>query len=283
MIPITGATPAAGVVGRPIRHSLSPLLHNAWLEKAGVDGLYMALSPTEPGFPHLVEGLRGGAVLGLNVTLPFKAAALAAADHAAPLARAAGAANLLLFREDGTIEARNTDGEGLLYAFARQAPALDLTAGAVLILGAGGAGRGAAAALAQAGVKDIRILNRTRSRAEAIAAAVAGVTAYGGDEMGAAAAGAGVVINATSAEIAGGDVPFDFAALPTDAVVMDMLYRPLLTRFLLRAQTQGFQTVDGLDMLIGQAMPSFEAFFGQAPPPDLDARALLLNAMEGDG
>ena len=280
--PISGATLVAGVAGRPVRHSLSPLLHNAWLKRAGIDGLYMALSPTELGFPHLIEGLRGGAVRGLNVTLPFKETALAAADEATPLARAAGAANLLLFHDSGLIEARNTDGAGLLYAFARQAPDLVLTDHSVLIVGAGGAARGAAATLVERGVRDIRILNRTLARAQAIAADFEGVRAYGFEAMRTAADGADLVINATSAEMGGEGIAFDFVALPNDAVAMDMLYRPLKTRFLLQAAIRGLRTVDGLDMLIGQAIPSFEAFFGVPPPEDLDARALLLDALGRD-
>src|SRR5579864_8831741 len=114
MTRLSGATRLAGVVGRPVRHSLSPLIHNAWLAAAEIDGAYVALSPTEEGFPHLIEGLRGSSFAGCNVTLPFKEAALAAADQASQRARLAGAANLLLFAEDGTVQADNTDGEGLL-------------------------------------------------------------------------------------------------------------------------------------------------------------------------
>jgi shikimate dehydrogenase len=282
MIPITGASTVAGVVGRPVRHSLSPVLHNAWLRRAEIDAVYVALSPTEQGFSAFVESLRGGALRGLNVTLPFKEAALAAADDASPLAKAAGAANLLLFHEDGRIEARNTDGAGLLYAFAQQAPDLMLAQQPVLIIGAGGAARGAVATLIDAGVRDVRILNRTLSRAEAIAADFRGVSAFGFDAMAKAIAGSGVVINATSAEVGGQGLHFDFAALPSQAVVMDMLYRPLETRFLLQARSHDLRTVDGLDMLIGQAIPSFEAFFDRSPPADLDARALLLDILERD-
>ena len=148
---ITASGVVAGVVGRPIGHSLSPLLHNSWLDATGLDAVYVAFSPAEDRFAAFVEGLRGGVIRGLNVTLPFKEKALAVADEASSLAHAAGAANLLLFHGDGRIEARNTDGEGLLYAFARQAPALRLTDGAVAIIGAGGAAKGAVASLSAAG------------------------------------------------------------------------------------------------------------------------------------
>ena len=276
---VTGETLSAGVVGRPIAHSLSPLLHGAWIEGAGLDAIYAPHSPEDDQFAAFIEGLRGGVIRGLNVTLPFKEAALAAADQASPLAKAAGAANLLLFHENGRIEAHNTDGQGLLYAFARQAPDLDLAARPVAILGAGGAARGAVATLMEAGVLDIRVINRTRSRAEGLAERFANTTAWGLDQTSAALDGAGAVINATSAEIAGDALALDFSSVADGAVAMDMLYRPLETRFLAKAKAQGLHTVDGLDMLIGQAIPSFEAFFGVRPPMSVDARALLLAAM----
>ena len=158
---ITAKTIVAGVAGAPVRHSLSPLIHNAWLQAAGADGVYVAFAPHQDRFKAFAEGLRGGAVRGLNVTIPFKEQALVVADEATPLAKAAGAANLLLFHEDGRIEARNTDGDGLLRAIAVQAPDFDLLAGPVTVMGAGGAARGAVAALIEAGVADILLCNRT--------------------------------------------------------------------------------------------------------------------------
>jgi shikimate dehydrogenase len=275
----TGGAIVAGVAGRPIAHSLSPILHRAWIDAAVLDAVYAPFSPQEHRFAAFVEGLRGGVIRGLNVTLPFKEAALAAADEASPLARAAGSANLLLFHRDGRIEARNTDGEGLLYAFARQAPGFDLARLPVAILGAGGAARGAVATLAEAGVFDIRVVNRTKSRAEALVDRFQDVQAFGLEQLEPALNGAGAIINATSVEIADGGLDVDFSGVARGAVAMDMLYRPLQTRFLAQAQAQGLRTVDGLDMLIGQAMPSFEAFFEVKPPMNVDARALLLNAM----
>ncbi len=278
----TAQAMVAGVAGRPIAHSLSPNLHNSWIEDAGLDAAYIPYSPAEDRFLVFVEGLRGGVIRGLNITLPFKEAALGAADDASPLAYAAGAANLLLFHPDGEIEARNTDGEGLLYAFARQAPALRLGDGPVVIFGAGGAAKGAVATLEAAGVSDIRVVNRTKSRAEALTARFSSVSAWDLKETQRALQGAGAIINASSAEVGGQDgLSWDFSNAPAGAVAMDMLYRPLETKFLAAAKAQSLQTVDGLDMLIGQAIPSFEAFFGR-PPPDIDARALLLNAMQSD-
>ena len=279
---ITAATPVAGVVGAPVRHSLSPLLHNAWLQVGEIDGVYVAFAPPADRFAAFVGGLRGGAVRGLNVTLPFKEQALSLADEASPLARAAGAANLLLFHPTGLIEARNTDGEGLMGALRVQAPGFDPAADPVAILGAGGAARGAAAALLLAGTPEVRIINRSPERAQALAAALGPrVRAWTWSERDAAFVGAGALVNATSLGLVGGE-PLDIAldALPAGAVVMDMVYRPLETTLLARARAEGRPVADGLEMLIRQAIPSFEAFFGRSPPGEVDSRALALTVLE---
>lgn len=281
MTRITGATVVAGVVGRPIAHSMSPILHNAWLAAAGIDGVYVPFDVSPENFASFVNGLRGGSLSGLNVTVPFKTQALALADEVSERARLAQAANVLVFGADGAIRADNTDGLGLLSAFAVQAPGFDPAAAPVAILGAGGAARGAAAAFLSAGARDIRILNRTLARAEEIAADLGGgVHAYGLDQAGQGFEGVGALINATSAGLSGAgvlDVPI--AATPPSAVVMDMVYKPLLTPFLAQARALGRPTVDGLAMLIGQAVPSFTAFFGQPPPAGVDVRTLAKQAL----
>ena len=278
---ITGATVVAGVVGRPVRHSLSPLIHNAWLAGADIDGVYVALSPAETGFAALVDGFRGGVVRGLNVTLPFKTEALALADQASDAARAAGAANLLIFREDDEVIADNTDGVGLLSALQDQA-GFAPSDGPILVLGAGGAAQGAIAALLAAGAREIRLVNRTRAKAEALAAFFGPkVTVSGWEGLAEAQSGAAALINATSLGLAGGAaLEIDLVSLPRAAVVLDMVYKPLETPLLAQARAQGLRTADGLAMLIGQAAPSFEAFFGRPPPADVDVRALALKALE---
>ena len=279
--PITGATVVAGVAGRPVRHSLSPLIHNAWLEAAGVDGVYVAFSPPEDGFAAFARGLRGGVVRGLNVTIPFKGDALSAATTVTARARAAAAANLLIFEADGSIVADNTDGLGLLAAFAAQAPGFDAATGPIAILGAGGAARGAAAALLAAGCPQVRIVNRTFATAERLAEALAGpITAYGLADAATAFEGVTAVINATSAGLNGeGALDAPLAATPKDAVVMDMVYKPLVTPFLAQARALGRRTVDGLEMLVGQAAPSFKALYGAPPPFTVDIRGLALKAL----
>jgi shikimate dehydrogenase len=279
---ISARTMVAGVVGQPIGHSLSPVLHNAWLAAAGIDGVYVAFAPRAEGFAAFVEGQRGGgAIRGVNVTVPFKEAALAAADEASARARLAGAANLLIFEGDGKIRADNTDGVGLLGAFDAQAPGFDPAAGPVVVLGAGGAARGAVAALLLAGTPEVRVLNRTLSKAQDLAIDLGRkVSAAPLADARAVFAGVTAVVNATAAGMAGGqglDVPLE--ATPADAVVMDMFYKPVVTPFLARARELGRRTVDGLEMLVCQAEPSFETLFGAPPPPGVDVRALALKAM----
>jgi len=279
---ISGRTLVAGVVGKPVAHSLSPLLHNAWLEAAGLDGVYVAFPALEGGFRDFVKGLRGGVVRGLNVTLPFKAEALAVADEISDIARGSGAANVLVFEANGRITADNTDGQGLLTALASQAPAWSASTGPVTVLGAGGAARGAVAALRAAGAPKVWLVNRTLSRAEAMAAYLGSdVVALAIPEAGRALSDCTAVINATSAGLAGGGVlDLDLNATDPATVVMDMVYKPLETVFLSKARALGRPTVDGLEMLIGQARPAFEAFFGQPPPVGIDVRSLAIKALE---
>ena len=274
---ITAATKVAGVVGRPIGHTLSPTIHKAWIEAAGLDATYFCAEPGRGGFREFLRapcppGLGRGDFRGLNVTAPFKGEALAIADVASRRAERAGAANLLIFRRDGRISADNTDGEGLLAAFAEQAPDFDVAAGPAVILGAGGAARGAATALLDAGAPVVRLINRSVEHAIALAADLgAAVEVVAAEATTAVLADAAVIVNATPAAPS---IPLELA--PTSAVVMDMVYRPLTTPFLARAQAAGLRTVDGLAMLIGQARPSFTAFFG-IEPPEVDVRAKAAN------
>jgi shikimate dehydrogenase len=270
-----GAAVVAGVVGRPIAHSLSPVLHNAWIRALDLNALYAPFAPDDEGFERFVRGLRHGVIRGLNVTAPFKEKALSLADEADEASRRAGSANLLLFHPQGMIEARSTDGVGLLGAFEDQAPGFTFDR-PVVVLGAGGAARAAAAALLGAGCPEIRIVNRTAARAEELVFAFRErLQAYPLSRAGEAMAGAGALVNAA----AGGPSP-PLDALPEDAVVMDMNYRPLRSALLLAGEARGLRTVDGLAMLIKQAEPSFEAFYGVAPPAHADVRGLALRVIE---
>ncbi len=275
---VTARTVVAGVVGAPIRHSLSPLIHNAWLEAGDIDGIYVAFAPPAEGFAAFVEGLRGGAIRGLNVTAPFKAQALAAADRVSPTARAAGSANLLIFETDGEILADSTDGAGLLGAIAEQAPDFEVGGGPAVILGAGGAAEAAGAALIAAGAPEVRLMNRTPARAR-LAARRLGSRARPLSADRAALEegfeGARLLVNALPAG-ASIDVPLE--RLASGAAVMDMTYRPLETPLLAVARARGLAVIDGLAMLIAQARPSFAALFRVDAPAHVDVRALAAAA-----
>lgn len=265
---ITGAALLGGIVGNPVSHSLSPVIHNAWLEAGGVDGAYVAFAPKDAaGFEALVTAGRAGLIAGVNVTAPFKEQAFALADEAAAAAQMTGSANILVF-EDGRVRADSADGAGVLYALAEQAPKLKLDGASVVMLGAGGAARAGAGALIEAGAA-LSILNRTRERAEALAADLGPAVSVAPDAG--VLEGADLVINALSVA-----PDISLAALKPSAVVMDMTYKPVVTPLLAAARARGLTTVDGLAMLIGQAAPSFEAIF-RRPPPTLDLRAILLN------
>lgn len=264
---VTGAARIGGIVGNPVAQSLSPVIHNAWLEALGLDAVYAAFAPADlAGFETLIQAGRAGLIAGVNVTAPFKEQAFASADAVSDTARRSGSANILIF-EDGRVRADSSDGLGLLRALAGQAPGLRLDGSVVVLLGAGGAARAAAAALADAGA-EVRIVNRTRDRAEGLAADLGGAVVAA--DAARAFQGAALVVNALSIQ-----PEIDLGALDPATVVMDMTYKPLTTPLLTAAQAAGLTTVDGLAMLIGQAGPSFEAIF-RAAAPELDPRPLLL-------
>jgi shikimate dehydrogenase len=276
----TGAARVAGLVGAPVRQSLSPLIHNAWIAAAGLDAVYAPFSPAPGRFEAFVEGVRRAGLSGLNVTLPFKEAALACADQADTAAHACGAANLLLFDADGRIEARNTDGVGLLDAFAEQAPTWRPQGARVLVLGAGGAARAAVSALCSAGA-EVRVINRTHARAVALVEHLGVGEAAEAKRLPELIADASAIVNATAAGLEGaGQLEIPLARAQIGAVVMDMVYKPLRTPLLSQAAACGLNTVDGLAMLIGQARPSFKALFGVVPPAQVDVRALALAALK---
>ncbi|WBT06447.1 NAD(P)-binding domain-containing protein [Brevundimonas vesicularis] len=264
---ITGAAMVAGIAGNPVAHSLSPVIHNAWLAAGGIDGAYVPFAPADAaGFQALVAAGRAGLIMGLNVTAPFKEQAFALADQATAAARLTSSANILQF-ENGRVLADSSDGVGLMLGLKEQAPDLDVAGRPVVMLGAGGAARAGSGALVEAGA-EVRIVNRSPERAQALAAdlgpSVRVMTAE------AAFDGAALVINALSVAPS-----IDFDRIAPGTVMMDMTYKPLATPFLTAARECGLPTVDGLAMLIGQAAPSFEALF-RRPPPPLDLRALLM-------
>ncbi|WP_297802411.1 shikimate dehydrogenase [uncultured Brevundimonas sp.] len=267
---ISGRAILAGVVGQPIDHSLSPAIHNGWLDAAGVDGTYAAFGPKDAdGFNALLNAGRAGLIAGVNVTAPFKEQAFAACDRVSEAARLVKSANILVFK-DGQIHGDSSDGRGVINALSEQAPTLQIEGAKVVLLGAGGASRAAAGALVTAGAR-VSVLNRTKERAQALADDLGGLVTVADSE--AETYDADLVINALS-------VPptYDVRRLKPTAVVMDMTYKPLITPFLQSGRNHGLMVVDGLAMLIGQAVPSFEAFFAQTPP-SIDIRSTILTLL----
>lgn len=279
-------TRKAGVMGWPIAHSLSPVLHGHWLARYGVDGSYEAI-PVEPGaLPAALAGLAENGFRGVNLTVPHKEAALDCVDAIDDTARRIGAVNTIVVGDDGALSATNTDAYGLIEnirAGAASALEAKFCGRPAVILGAGGAARAAVVGLADAGVAEIRIVNRTVARAAALSdlAGDSGlpVSAHDWADAGAALADAGLLINTSTLGMTGQPpLDLDLARLPADAVVNDIVYAPLETGLLAAARARGNPVIDGLGMLLHQARAGFHAWFGVDPVVDEELRAAVLDA-----
>ncbi len=256
----------AGIIGWPVSHSRSPLLHGHWLRAHGIDGAYVPL-PVRPGaLPTALRGLAALGFRGCNVTVPHKEEALLLVDRLDPVARRIGAVNLVTVAADGTLEGRNTDAAGFLAALSQADPLWRADAGPAVVLGAGGAARAVVAALLDAGTPALRLLNRTRERAEALARTIGGGTVLDWTDRAAALEGAALLVNTTSLGMAGQPaLDLDLSGLPHSAVVCDIVYVPIETDLLRDARVRGNRVVPGLGMLLHQARPAFAAWFGVLP------------------
>jgi shikimate dehydrogenase len=275
---LTGKTRLAGVMGWPVGHSRSPRLHGYWLEQLELDGAYVPLAVEPKDFPAAMAALPKLGFRGANVTVPHKEAALALADVIDPLAARIGAVNTLVVLEDGRIEGRNTDAFGFLENLRRNAPPWQPQAGPAVVLGAGGAARAVVAALVDAGVPEIRLLNRSLTRAEHLATEIGGpIRPCAWDQRFRILDGAALLVNTTILGMSGQPkLDIDLTLLPVTAVVNDIVYVPLLTDLLCAAQARGNRIVDGLGMLLWQAVPGFEAWFGVRPEVTEALRAHVL-------
>jgi len=266
----------AGVMGWPVAHSKSPRLFGHWFAQHGVRGSYVPLAVRGQDFETVYRALPKAGLRGVNVTIPHKEAALAHADRATGTARAIGAANMIRFASDGII-ADNTDAYGFIESLRAGAPgwSADLPA---LVLGAGGAARAVLHALVAEGVPAIRIANRTRAKAEAIADAFGPmVEPVAWERRGWAAEGAGLLVNTTSLGMAGQPpLKMPLEGLAPGAAVLDIVYAPLETPLLADARALGLTAVDGLGMLLHQARPAFHAWFGIDPEVDQALRDACL-------
>ncbi|MFN3847345.1 MAG: shikimate dehydrogenase [Paracoccaceae bacterium] len=271
--------PLAGVIGHPIAHSRSPGLHSYWLKRYGIRGHYVPLDVAPADLAHVLQTLPRMGFVGVNITIPHKEAILHIADVITDRAALIGAANTLIFRKDGRIQADNTDGSGFIANLRQNAPHWTPTDGPAVVFGAGGAARAVVAALIEVGVPEIRIANRTRPRAEALRADF-GAKLVVSEWVQAANMldGAATVVNTTALGMTGKPdfrVPLD--GLNPRAVVTDLVYTPLMTQFLIEAQAIGCTVVDGLGMLLHQAAPGFERWFGKRPEVDEDTRRAVLS------
>jgi shikimate dehydrogenase len=269
---LTGHARLAGVLGWPVSHSRSPRLHGHWLAALGIDGAYLPLPVHPDRFAGAVRALVDLGFRGANVTIPHKQAAFGICDLVDTTARRAGAVNTLVFR-DGRIEGSNTDGFGFLESVRAGAPGWQPAAGPAVLMGAGGAARAIAAALLDAGCPRIALVNRSRGRAEALARDLGGAI-----EVAEAPPlrDAALLVNTTSLGMAGQPaLEIDLSPLPPAAVVADIVYVPLETPLLAAARARGLRAVDGLGMLLHQARPGFEAWFGAAPVVDDALRAVV--------
>lgn len=275
---MTGSVPLAGVVGHPVTHSRSPRLHGFWLSRLGIPGHYVPLDVAPDDLADVLGVLPRAGFKGVNVTLPHKEAALALATTATLRARRIGAANTLTFRADGGFDADCTDGEGFIANLRQARPEWRADAGPVAVYGAGGAARAVVDALLVAGAPEIRLTNRTRARAEALAHAFgAAVRVVDWTAAATLAEGAATLVNTTSLGMAG-QPPFDLplAGMAPGALATDIVYAPLDTPFLRAARASGADTVDGLGMLLHQAVPGFTAWFGGTPVVDAETRHRVL-------
>ncbi|WP_037314726.1 shikimate dehydrogenase [Ruegeria halocynthiae] len=270
--------PLAGVIGHPIAHSKSPQLHGHWLKTYGLAGHYIPMDVAPEDLESVLRTLPKAGFVGANVTVPHKEAALRIADHVSERASVIGAANTLVFQDDGTIHADNTDGYGFMQNLRGGAPDWVPSEGPAVVFGAGGAARAVLQGLLDAGVPEILLTNRTQTRADQLKQEFGNrITVVDWVQAGNVIENAELVVNTTSLGMQGQPelrVPLD--GLQPGSVVTDLVYAPLKTALLQQAEEVGCTTVDGLGMLLHQAVPGFERWFGTRPKVTDDLRAAVL-------
>lgn len=265
--------PVAGVIGWPVSHSKSPIIHGFWLKELGLDGHYVRFPVAPDNLAAALRALPALGMRGVNVTLPHKEAVMATLDEIAPEARVIGAVNTVVVDEQGRLTGHNTDAAG----FAEPLAGLNLRGQAVCVIGAGGAARAALTALRKLGLHKVRVINRSQERASRLLAG-SGIAGYalGLDQADLALAKASLVVNTTSLGMTGmGPLEIDLSGVAEDALVYDVVYTPLETPLLKAARARGLKTIDGLSMLIGQAARAFHLFYGVEPPRDPAREAAL--------
>ena len=271
--------PIAGVLGHPIAHSKSPLLHGYWLKKYKKQGYYIPIHVNEQDLPGLLDILPKIGFVGLNVALPYKEIILEFANIISDRAAVVGAANTVLLRKDGQIQVDNTDIAGFRKNIEINAPKWKAHEKPVAVLGAGGAAKAVIFSLIEMGVKEIRIANRSRQRAEeCIRIFGRRIIVYDWNESDRLCQGCSMIVNTTPLGMKNQEENnFLINKLPATAYVVDVVYNPLETEFMKRGRLKGHKTVGGIDMLFYQAMPAFNHWFGVMPEIDDTLRNLMIN------
>lgn len=270
--------PLAGVIGWPIKHSRSPRLHGYWLERYEITGFYIPIAVSPDNLGQALDALFLLGFRGINVTLPHKEAILQLATTVSDTARAIGAANTVTFLENGGFHADNTDAYGFRENIKQNHPDWNASEGPALVIGAGGASRAIIQTLLDEGTPEIRLSNRTRQRADALAAHFGPrVVPVNWEDLQSGVAGTVTVVNTTALGMSGQEpLQIDLGNADPEAIVCDIVYVPLETPFLKSAAAQGFRTVDGLGMLLHQGVPGFRQWFGETPVVDANLKAHVL-------
>lgn len=257
----------AGIIGMPVTHSRSPVLHNFWLAAHGIKGAYVPLAVAPERLKDALPGLVALGFRGCNVTMPHKQTAMALLDRVNETALRIGAVNTIVVEADGTLSGFNNDGNGFVQSLRDALPGWRADAGPILLLGAGGAARAVVVALLENGARQIRIANRTAAKAQAIASEFgAAVTAVSWAERNAAMADVALLVNCTNQGMIGKPaLDVDLARLAPSTLVADLIYTPLETPFLAAARARGCVTLNGLGLLLNQARLAFKAWFGVLP------------------
>jgi shikimate dehydrogenase len=267
----------AGLMGDPVMHSRSPRLHNYWLAQHGLAGSYLPLAVKAQGLRAALRALPALGFSGCNLTIPHKEAALDIVDRVDPLARRIGAMNCVVVARDGSLTGQNHDAFGYIESVREAQPAWRADAGPIVVIGAGGGARAVLVSLIDQGAREIRLVNRTLTRGQALERELGGpIAALGWGDRAAALAGAAMLINTTNQGMVG-QPPLDLRldALPATALVSDIIYIPRETALLAAARKRGNPTVNGLGMLLHQARPAFHAWFGIMPEVTPELRKMI--------